>query len=184
MKQAAQVQSIVVMGVAGSGKSTIALALASRIGAEFADADWLHSADNLAKMSSGQALSDNERLPWLHVVGQHMAQFASIHRTSVTACSALKRSYRDVLRAYVPDAIFVFLDGTFEVVQARIEARHHDFMPSSLLASQFETLESLDDDERGMRVDIEMNPDAIVSKIEVELRRLIIATGRNDEETR
>ena len=184
MKQAAQVQSIVVMGVSGSGKSTIAQALAAQINAEFSDADWLHPADNLAKMSSGQALSDNERLPWLHLVGQHMQQLPSIHQSSVTACSALKRSYRDILRAYVPDAIFIFLDGPFEVVQARVEARRHDFMPLSLLASQFEVLEPLDDDERGMRVDIEMNPDVIVSKIEVELRRLIIATGRNDEETR
>jgi gluconokinase len=170
------------MGVSGSGKSTIALALATQIGAEFCDADWLHPADNLAKMSTGQALGDEERWPWLHTVGQHMKRFESNRRSSVTACSALKQSYRDVLREYVPDAFFVFLDGPFEVIQARIDTRSHEFMPPSLVASQFETLEPLDDDERGMRVDIELDPDEIVSKIEAELKRLIIAIELNDEE--
>jgi len=170
------------MGVSGSGKSTIALALATQIGAEFCDADSLHPADNLAKMSAGQGLGDEDRWPWLHAVGQHMKRFESNYLSSVLACSALKQSYRDVLREYVSDAFFVFLDGPFEVIRARIDARSHEFMPPSLLTSQFETLEPLSDDERGMRVDIELGPDEIVSKIEAELNRLIIAIDLNEEE--
>jgi gluconokinase len=135
--QAAQVRAIVVMGVSGSGKSTIALALATQIGAEFCDADWLHTPENLAKMSKGQALSDEDRWPWLHTVGEHMKHFESNARSSVTACSALKKSYRDVLREHVPDAFFVFLDGPFEVVQARIDvevtsSRLHHSSPLNL----------------------------------------------------
>jgi carbohydrate kinase (thermoresistant glucokinase family) len=170
------------MGVSGSGKTTIARALAARIGAEFIDADWLHSEENLAKMSSGHALGDEERLPWLHIVGEHIERLKSSRHSSVTACSALKRSYRDVLRQHVPDAIFVFLDGSFEVLQARITARQHEFMPPSLLVSQFATLEPLGNDEQGLRVDVELNPDEIVDTIETELRRLIIEATPNEEE--
>ncbi len=181
MTQAAQVRAIVVMGVSSSGKSTIALALATQIGAEFCDADWLHTPENLAKMSKGQALSDEDRWPWLHTVGEHMKHFESNARSSVTACSALKKSYRDVLREHVPDAFFVFLDGPFEVVQARIDARSHEFMPPSLLASQFETLEPLDDDESGMRVNIELDPDEVLSAIVAELKPPNMAIKLNGE---
>jgi len=179
--QVSIVRTIVVMGVSGSGKSTIASELATQIGAEFCDADWLHTPENLARMANGQALSDEDRWPWLHSVGEHMKRFQSNAQSSVTACSALKKSYRDVLREHVPDAFFVFLDGPFEVIQARIDARSHDFMPPSLLASQFETLEPLDDDELGKRINIELDPDEVVSAIVAELKPPNMARKLNNE---
>jgi carbohydrate kinase (thermoresistant glucokinase family) len=165
-----QVRSIVVMGVSGSGKSTIARALAQRIGFEFIDGDALHSPDNLAKMSNGHALSDDDRTPWLNAIGQLLKDAHSHVPGCVVACSALKRKYRDLLREYVPDTYFVMLDGAFDLIQARLEARPHDFMPISLLASQFATLEPLQRDERGVRVDISLTPDEIVSQLETEWR--------------
>src|SRR5271170_2032917 len=111
MTQEDEVRAVVVMGVSGVGKSTIGLALAKQLDFEFLDADWLHSAHNLAKMSAGQSLTDEDRLPWLKAVGQRIQYIKSRGRGSITACSALKRSYRDILRIYVPDAFFVFLVG-------------------------------------------------------------------------
>ena len=169
MEQIIRVQTIVVMGVSGSGKSTVARALSARLAIEFIDADWLHSPENIAKMSAGHALSDDDRFPWLHAVGRRLQDEESHQRRSVTACSALKRSYRDVLRLYVPDAFFVFLDGTPAVVRARIEARRHEIMSGSLLDSQFAVLEPLSSDERGMRVDIRFRPEVIVNDIVAEL---------------
>jgi carbohydrate kinase (thermoresistant glucokinase family) len=169
------------MGVSGSGKSTIARALATKIGAEFCDADGLHTPQNLAKMAKGQALNDEDRWPWLHALGQQMKQFESNAQSSVTACSALKKSYRDVLREHVPDAFFVFLDGSFEVIQARLETRSHEFMPPSLLVSQFETLEPLGDDEVGTRVSIVRGPDEVVNELVAELTAPSMARKRNDK---
>lgn len=173
MNKASEIGSIVVMGVSGSGKSTIALALASRVGAEFIDADSLHSADNVAKMSTGHALSDEDRWPWLNSVGQRIKDQESNHQSSVVACSALKRTYRDVLRQYVPSVFTVFLDGPAAVLQARVDDRKVGFMAPSLLASQLANLEPLQNDELGMRVDIEASPDEIVNQIVAELQ----ATG-------
>ena len=159
------VGSIVVMGVSGSGKSTVASALARRSGREFIDADWLHSPQNVAFMASGHALDDEQRLPWLEDVGELMHDVQGHQERCVVACSALKRSYRDVLRHHVPDLLVVFLDGSRQTIEERIKTRHHDFMPPSLLASQFASLEALGDDERGMRVDIRENVDALVDEI-------------------
>jgi gluconokinase len=170
MKKASEIRSIVVMGVSGSGKSTIALAVASRVGAEFIDADWLHSPENVAKMSTGHALSDEDRWPWLNSVGQRIKDEESKHRSSVVACSALKRTYRDVLRQYVPNVFTVFLDAPAAVLQARVGDRKVGFMAPSLLASQLAILQPLQNDELGMRVDIEASPDEIVNQIVAELR--------------
>lgn len=165
MKQIADIQSIVIMGVSGSGKTTIGFALAQRTGSEFCDADRLHPASNVAKMSTGQPLNDQDRLPWLRLVGQHMKDMESSHRRTVVACSALKRSYRDILREYSPDAFFVCLDGPPTVFQTRVDARNHEFMQPSLLASQFAILEPLDDEELGAKVSADLSPLEILDRI-------------------
>ncbi len=165
-----EVRTIIVMGVSGSGKSTIALALATRLNLQFIEGDSLHSEENLEKMSRGDALSDDDRTPWLRVIGQKISDAQSRGLGCVAACSALKRSYRDTLRSYAPEAFFVMLDGTFALIQSRLEARPHNFMPLSLLASQFATLEPLHSDERGVCVDITLTPEEILSQIETELR--------------
>lgn len=176
MGQTRQVRSIVVMGVSGSGKSMIGRLLARRTHSVFSEGDRLHSADNIAKMSAGQALNDQERLPWLRTVGQQIRQAEERQQNSVVACSALKRAYRDILREYAPEIVFIFLDGPFEVVHRRMIARKHEFMPSSLLISQFASLEPLERDERGITVDIQKEPEDIVTKIASELERLVPET--------
>jgi gluconokinase len=156
---------IVVMGVEGSGKTTIGQALSQRLGYEFLDSDWFHSVADKEKMASGTPLNDEDRLPWLKTVGEQIREEAERHVTTVTACSALKRWYRDLLRDYDADLFFVFLDGPFDVVEARIAQRHHEFMPATLLASQYDALEPLEADERGLRVDIELSRDEQVDEI-------------------
>jgi carbohydrate kinase (thermoresistant glucokinase family) len=146
--------SIVVMGVSGSGKTSVGEGLADSLGAQFIDADWLHSRDNLETMAAGHPLSDEQREPWLHAVGENLSEARDDERDLVVACSALKRSYRDILRSYVPEVYFVFLDASPEILAERLAARDHDFMPSSLLDSQLATLEPLGDDEHGVRVDV------------------------------
>jgi gluconokinase len=157
--------SIVVMGVEGSGKSTVAQALSERLGHEYLDADWLHSQANREKMASGEPLDDDDRLPWLRAVGERIQAESERGRATVTACSALKRSYRDLLREYEPTLFFVFLDGSIEQVRERLERRHHHFMPTSLLSSQFAILEPLEPDERGVRIDIQLSRNEQVDEI-------------------
>lgn len=139
---------IVVMGVSGAGKSYLGAALARRLGREFIDADDLHPAANKAKMAAGVPLDDADRWPWLDVV----ATTAAAHAPVVVACSALRRAYRDRLRAAVADIAFVELDVAPAELEARLAARRHEFMPASLLTSQLATLEPLGADERGIRL--------------------------------
>jgi len=170
------VWSIVVTGVSGSGKTTVASRLAERLSFDFIDSDWLHSPDDRAKMASAHALSDDDRLPWLRETGLRIRADELARRSSVTACSALKRQYRDVLRDFVPDAYFVLLDGPTEIVAARVNARPSTFMPASLLDSQYAILEPLAEDERGLVVAITSSPDAI---IEVVVRALALERSRS-----
>lgn len=158
-------RSVVVMGVAGSGKTTIARALAARLTFVFIDADWLHSAENVEKMSAGHPLSDEDRYPWLHAVGERIKNETLNDHGTVTACSALKRAYRDVLRQYAPDAFFVALDGPAELIRKRIDARPLEIVGESMVASQFAILEPLEPDERGMHVDVRLSPEAIVDDV-------------------
>ena len=157
--------TVVIMGVSGAGKTTIGQSLALELGAEFRDGDDLHSEENIAAMAAGTPLGDRERTPWLHAVGRSLAEARSGSQDVVMACSALKRSYRDLLRQHVPDLFFVFLDGPMDLVHERIVQRNHDFMPASLLASQYLSLQPLQDDEDGIRIDIAEARDQMVREI-------------------
>jgi len=152
---------IVVMGVSGSGKSTVGAALAQRLRVPFADADDFHPEANIAKMTAGHALDDDDRRPWLDSIGEWLAAHAD---GGVMSCSALKHAYRDQLREHCPDVDFLHLAGTPEVIGRRQASRPGHFMPASLLASQFETLEPLAADENGVDVNVDQNIDSIVNE--------------------
>ena len=150
---------LVVMGVSGSGKSTVGAALAQRLRVPFEDADDFHPPENIAKMSAGEPLDDHDRRPWLEAIGQWLAEHPD---GGVMSCSALKRKYRDQLRGHAPDVRFVLLAGSAEVIARRQASRPGHFMPASLLASQFATLEPLEPDEGGVVLDVDQSVDAIV----------------------
>ncbi|MCV7259188.1 gluconokinase [Mycobacterium shimoidei] len=160
------VPPIVVMGVSGSGKSTVGAALAQRLRAPFADADTFHPEANIAKMAAGHELNDDDRDPWLQAVGEWLTRHTD---GGVISCSALKRKYRDQLRLHCPDTEFVGLNGAPELIARRLGARRGHFMPRSLLKSQFETLEPLGPDEAGIVVDIDQPVDAIVDGVMAHL---------------
>jgi len=152
------VAPIVVMGVSGSGKSTVGAALAQRLRVPYGDADDFHPPANIEKMSAGRPLDDDDRRPWLEAIGRWLQE----HDAGVVTCSALKRSYRDLLRESRPDVVFVHQHGDREVIARRQATRPGHFMPAALLDSQFDTLEPLEDDERGYVVDVGPSVDDIV----------------------
>lgn len=160
---------VVVMGVSATGKSTVGRLLAGRLGVGFADADDLHPPANVAKMEAGIPLTDADRGPWLEAVGAALA--ASAGAGLVMACSALKRSYRSAILGSAPGVSFVELDGDRALLERRMSARHGHFMPLSLLDSQLQTLEPLEPDEPGFRVDIAPAPAQIVEEIVSRLGR-------------
>lgn len=151
---------IVVMGVSGSGKSTVGAVLAQRLRVPFADADDFHPPANVAKMTAGEPLNDDDRYPWLEAIGEWLAERCTTG--GVMSCSALKRKYRDQLRRHCPDIEVLHLTGTPEVIGRRQASRPGHFMPASLLASQFDTLEPLQPDERGVDIEVDQSIDAIV----------------------
>lgn len=152
---------IVVMGVQGSGKSTIASLIADRIGGRYIDGDTLHSAENVAKMAAGVPLTDADRVPWLHTIGGLLDEGRD--EGIVIVCSALRRAYRDLLRADAPGTVFVHLHGTFELISSRVNSRSHEYMPPSLLQSQFDALQHLDVDESGIMLDVADSPQEIAA---------------------
>lgn len=154
---------IVVMGVSGAGKSAVGEALAARLGAAFMDADSLHPPANVEKMTAGIPLTDEDRWPWLHLVGAELA--ATRQNGGVVACSALKRVYRDAIRAAEPSTRFILLNADPAVLQERMTRRPGHFMPASLLASQLETLEPLEKDEAGLCLTSEGGIGSIVDRI-------------------
>jgi len=150
---------VVVMGVSGSGKSTVGAALAGRMRVPFEDADDLHPSANIAKMARGEPLDDSDRYPWLELIGMWLVNHAD---GGVIACSALKRKYRDQLRSHSDNAEFLLLEGSREVIERRQAARPGHFMPASLMASQFATLEPLAPDEPGVVIEVDQSVDQIV----------------------
>lgn len=155
---------VVLMGVSGSGKTTIGERLAERMGAVFADADDYHPAANKEKMAAGHPLNDEDRQPWLEILNRLMLGWYDEGTSGVLACSALKQKYRDTLSQGVPgEGIrFVWLDGSAELISERLEARHHEFMNPNLLQSQFKTLEPPAD---ALRIVNDRAPDEVVSGI-------------------
>jgi gluconokinase len=147
------------MGVSGAGKSTVGAALARRLAVPFVDADTLHPAANIAKMTAGEPLNDDDRHPWLERVGEWLADH---HDGAVASCSALKRQSRDQLRAHCPNADFLHLSGSPELIGGRLAARSGHFMPAALLRSQFDALEPLGADEAGVTVNAGQGVEAIV----------------------
>lgn len=171
---------IVVMGVSGSGKSTIGMMLGEALDRPFIDGDDLHPPANKEKMRRGEALNDEDRAPWFAILGQALIDSVEAGRPAVIASSALKRRYRDTLRAQVPGLAFVHLDGGAELIGDRIAHRTHEYMPSSLLGSQFATLEPLADDEAGVRVSIDASPEEIVRTTIDRLRSATPGESRDD----
>ncbi|MEV6314896.1 gluconokinase [Streptomyces sp. NPDC051776] len=144
---------VVVMGVTGSGKTTIGERLAEELGLPYAEADDFHPPENIAKMKDGTPLDDADRVPWLDGIGDWLAGHAATG--GVVSCSALKRSYRDRLTETAPSACFIHLNGSFELIAHRLADRRDHFMPARLLRSQFADLEPLGDDENGAAIPIE-----------------------------
>ncbi|QGG41993.1 gluconokinase [Aeromicrobium yanjiei] len=152
---------VVVMGISGVGKSAVGHELAERFEVDYEDGDALHSEANIAKMSAGTPLTDEDRWPWLADIGAWLA--AREVSGGVISCSALRRAYRDVLVDAAPRVMFLHLVGEHDLIKSRMEGRDH-FMPSSLLESQEQTLEPLEDDERGWVFDITPSPAEIVDE--------------------
>lgn len=154
---------VVVMGVAGCGKSTVAAAIHERLGFAYAEGDDFHPQANIDKMSAGIPLTDEDRWPWLKVINTWMAAREALGENTVVSSSALKRSYREVLAKDVP-TFFIHLNGSHELIQQRLNERKGHFMPPALLPSQFAMLEPLQPDENGVEVSIEGSVDDMVER--------------------
>ena len=161
--------ALIVMGVSGSGKSTVAQALGERLGWRFEDGDSFHPAGNVAKMRAGHPLDDADRLPWLQAVARWIDGQLAADAPGIITCSDLKRAYREVTIGPRRGVRLVYLKCTQEVILQRIVARHHRYMPSSLLQSQFDTLEEPDADEHPVTVIVQ---DSAAETVLELLRRL------------
>jgi gluconokinase len=156
---------VVVMGVSGCGKSLVGAALAKAMGAAFAEGDSYHPAANIARMSSGLALRDEDRWGWLDAIADEIAEADRNGRALVVTCSALKRAYRDRLRLASPHMRFVYLDVGRDVAASRVAGRKGHFMPASLIDSQFAALEPPDADEKAIALDAMRDPDELVAEV-------------------
>lgn len=161
---------IVVMGVAGTGKTTVGALLAGRLGWRYAEADDFHSAENVAKMAAGEPLTDEDRAPWLAAIGRWIDERAAEAAPGVVSCSGLRRVYRDQLRGGRPQVRLVFLEGSRELIMRRLAARHGHFMRVEMLDSQFAALEPPQPDEDVTEVSIDATPEQIVDEIVLRSR--------------
>ena len=156
---------VVVMGVSGSGKSTVAALLAAALGCQFQEGDDLHPPENVEKMRSGTPLTDADRMPWLRKIAEEIDGWRARGECGVVTCSALKRSYRDIIIGDRRDVVLVYLKGSRELIHQRMVARHGHFMPVALLDSQFATLEEPTPDEHPIIVDVGGHPAEIAHEI-------------------
>ncbi|MGJ4892441.1 gluconokinase [Bradyrhizobium sp. HKCCYLRH3099] len=168
-------QALIVMGVSSSGKSTVGAALGERLGWRFEDGDSFHPPANVAKMSAGHPLTDEDRWPWLRAIAEEIARCRAHGEHIILACSALKRAYRDILVGSRDDVRLVYLSGSRELIADRMEHRENHFMPPGLLASQFATLEPPTADERPITVSVHAPIAAIVDEV---LQQLHAGQGR------
>ncbi len=173
---AAKLTALVVMGVSGSGKTTIAAMLAQRLHWVFEEGDWFHPKANIEKMRSGKPLTDEDRWPWLRAIAAQIGAIRKAGEHAVISSSALKRSYRHILTGGRRDVGFVFLKGDRDLILQRLAAREGHFMPPSLLDSQFATLEEPQPDERAIVVSIEPHPREIVEAIMAQLGKSATAS--------
>ncbi|WP_447872461.1 gluconokinase [Serratia fonticola] len=165
-------KSIILMGVSGSGKSTIGAAVAREIKAKFIDGDDLHPRANIQKMASGQPLNDEDRAPWLQRLNDAAYSLNHKNESGIIVCSALKRRYRDLLRQDNDNMVFIYLKGSFETILARLQARSGHFMPTELLKSQFEALEEPGVDEKDVIcVDIDTDVEGVVGRCVAALKQ-------------
>lgn len=165
---------LVVMGVAGSGKSTVARELRDQLGWELAEGDDFHPPDNIAKMSAGVPLTDEDRWPWLDLIAEWTAEQEAEGRSTIVTCSALRRVYRDRLRNHGGRTLFVHLVGSPELLEHRLASRSGHFMPPTLLPSQLATLEPLEPDEEGITLDI-YHPTEDIARLAINQLHLISA---------
>jgi carbohydrate kinase (thermoresistant glucokinase family) len=168
---------VVVMGVSGCGKSTVGRLLADQLHAEFVEGDELHPPDNVARMAAGVPLTDDDRRGWLLTIAARLSAARNAHRPLVASCSALKRTYRDLLRGASPDLAFVHVHGERALLEARMSARADHFMPPSLLASQLQTLELPGPDERAQTFDAALPPTLIAAQAAAWLATLPLTTS-------
>lgn len=156
---------LIVMGVSGSGKSTVGRMLSNSLESKFIDGDDLHPRSHKDKMATGAPLDDDDRTPWLNAIADQIQAELTDGNAIIVACSALKRRYRTLLTASAPSVVFVHLDGARALISDRQTQRDHEYMPNSLLDSQFATLEPLQLDERGIVVDLNHTPEEIVQLV-------------------
>jgi gluconokinase len=163
---ASKLAAVVVMGVSGAGKSTVAKLIAARLDCPFRDADSFHPQANIEKMSRGEPLTDADRWPWLQAIAAWIAEHRAAGTTCVVTCSALKRVYRDIVTArQSADVRLVYLKGEFDLIAARLAARKGHFMPPALLQSQFAALEEPAADEHAIAVPVDATPEEIASQV-------------------
>ena len=172
--------ALIVMGVSGSGKSTIGEKLAQRLGWSYEDGDKFHPLSNVAKMSAGQPLTDEDRGPWLQAIANEIDRVCEAREHAVIACSALKRAYRDILMHGRHDVRIIYLKGTQDLIAGRLALRKGHFMPPGLLASQFRTLEPPDASENPVTASIDAPVETIVDDIVRQLRLSPADSGANN----